>query len=146
MLIPCILHNQKVHIWQSLTAAIKSHFLYNTFISLETHILPYSAFFFPYFFRPGKYLNQIPYFSKPCNMLICCSRNISDYYQLKSVVLLYIFVGILFFRILWWIIFFFKRTAFIWNRNIHCRFWSTLMHPCWIKAINVLCILAAEFQ
>ncbi len=59
---------------------MKTHFLYDKLIfikflifyykklnwgkSLEMQIiLPYSAFFFTYFSRPGIYLNQIPYFS-----------------------------------------------------------------------------------
>ncbi len=46
-------------------------------------------------------------FRNHSNMLICCSRNISDYYQCSKQLSCFIFLWkpwyILFFRILWWI-------------------------------------------
>ncbi len=74
---------------------------------------------------------QHHYFSLQChmifrnhnNMLICCSRNISDYYQCWKQLCCTIF--------LWKLMHFifhdsqmnrkFKRTAFIWNRNLCAR-------------------------
>jgi len=55
------------------------------------------------------------------NMMICCSRNICEYYQLKTVALLHIFVET-------------KKTAFIWNITYsRLSLLIDLMHPWWIQ-------------
>ncbi len=65
------------------------------------------------------------------NMLIYCSRNMSDYYQCWKQLCCFIFLWklwyIFFFRVLWWTERS-NRTAFIWMTIL-----TNVMHPCWIK-------------
>ncbi len=85
------------------------------------------------------------------NMLICCSRTISDYYQCWKQLCCFIF--------LWKLLHFifqdnlmnwkFKRTVFIWNRTCFVTLqMSSLsllviwMHPCWTEVLRVAGVIS----
>ncbi len=85
------------------------------------------------------------FFRNHSNMMVCCSRNISDYYQWWKQLCCWIFLWKL-----WYFAIFqdclmnrkFKRTAVIWNKRSFVKLWMSLlslwinlMHPCWIKAL-----------
>ncbi len=71
------------------------------------------------------------FYKNHSNMLICCSRNISYYYQCWKQ-LCCLIVGT---DTFWWVERF-KRTAYIYKSFVTLTLISW-MHPCWVKVISV---------